>query len=305
MRLFLVVAGICMAFLFAACSQSGTQSLKKPSVITTTYALYDVAKHLGGKEIDVFMLLPIGQEVHAFEPTPRDMVKLQKASLVFYNGAGLEPWTQKLTLGVHAVDVSRYVVLQKFKEHHHAHAHHVVHSDYDPHYWLDVTNMKRVAKLMARKFAQLSPKNKKLFQKRLQDYLAMLDSVDKHYKNSLISCKKDEIFVNHNAYGYLARRYGFRVHSLLGLSPDASPDPKSVEEILKEIKNEDIKVLFYESFENNAVLAAIAKDAGVKIQTLQPLANITAQEARKGMDYQTIMLENLQKIANALECDGI
>ncbi len=304
MRIVQSVAFLLVLLFFSGCLQEENRSIKKPAVITTTYAIYDIAKHIGGREIDVSMLIPPGREVHSFEPTPRDMVRLQKASLILFNGAGLEPWTQKFDFGVRGVDVSKYVVLQKFHEKH-AHHHHSMHTDYDPHYWLDVDNMKRAAQLIARKFSELLPKKKALFQKRLHSYEKMLQRLDRAYKNSLKECKKEEIFVNHNAYAYLAKRYGFHVHSLLGLSPDAKPDPKSVEEILKEIKTEDIKVIFHESFENSAVLESIAKDAGIEVQTLQPLANITADEAKKGLGYKEIMLQNLAKIAKALECNGI
>ena len=129
--------------------------------------------------------------------------------------------------------------------------------------------------------------------------------MDRAYKKELGKCKKDELFVNHNAYGYLASKYGFDVHSLVGLSPDAEPDPKTVQKILDEIRKEGVKFIFYEPFENSAVLESIAKDAGVKTLPLQPLGNITADEAAKGLGYKEIMLENLHKIAQGLECNGL
>ena len=290
----------------AGCSHSSTVDAKKPSVVATTYAIYDAAKYIASKDLDVSMLIPPGREIHTFEPTPKDIVKLNEASLVLYNGEGLEPWMGQFEIGAKALDLSRYVTLKKAVDHHHLHSlSHSLHTDNDPHYWLDFDNMKRVAKVIAKKFGEIIPAKRELFSKRAVAYEKMLTELDKQYKKSLGSCKKKEIFVNHNAYGYLASRYGFEVHSLVGLSPDAEPNPKTVQEILKEIKKEKVKFIFYEPFENSAVLNSIAKDTGVRILLLQPLGNITADEAAQHLGYKEIMLENLHKLAEGLECDGV
>ena len=291
-------------FFFAGCSKEDT-FYDKPSVVTTTYAIYDVASYIGGRDIDVSMLIPPGREIHTFEPTPQDIIKIKNANLVLYNGAGLEPWSEKFNFGSKGVDLSRFVQLKKFEEHHHHHHSHTLHSDYDPHYWLDFDNMKRVAEVIAKRFSELEPSKKQLFMQRAKEYEKMLTHLDESYRASLKNCKKEEIFVNHNAYGYLASRYGFEVHSLVGLSPDAQPDPKTVQNLLDEIKKEEVKYIFYEPFENSAVLNSIAKDAGVKTLPLQPLGNITAKEAAKHMGYKEIMLENLHKLSKGLECNGV
>ena len=292
-----------LIFSFFGCSEEAASD-GKPSVVTTTYAIYDAAEHIAGNDIDVSMLIPPGREIHTFEPTPQDIIRLKKADLVFYNGAGLEPWSEKFGFGSKGVDLSRYVQLKKFAEHHHHHSH-ALHSDYDPHYWLDFDNMKRVAEVIATKFSELKPSKKQLFVQRAKEYGKMLSRLDQSYRNSLKKCKKEEIFVNHNAYGYLASRYGFEVHSLVGLSPDAEPDPKTVQNLLDEIRKEGVKYIFYEPFENSAVLESIAKDTAVKTLQLQPLGNITSEEADKGLGYKEIMLENLHKLSKGLECNGV
>ena len=291
-------------FFFAGCTKEAT-SHDKPSVITTTYAIFDAARYIGGNDIDISMLIPPGREIHTFEPTPQDIIKIKNANLVLYNGAGLEPWSEKFNFGSKGVDLSRYVQLKKFEKHHHHHHGHALHSDYDPHYWLDFDNMKKVAEVIAKRFSELEPSKKQFFMQRAKEYEKMLAKLDKSYRKSLRNCKKEELFVNHNAYSYLASRYGFEVHSLVGLSPDAQPDPKTVQNLLDEIKKERVRFIFYEPFENSAVLNSIAKDAGVKTLPLQPLGNITANEAKKGLGYKEIMLENLHKIARGLECNGV
>jgi len=290
---------------FVGCSQNSSEKSQKPQVVVTTFAIYDVAKSIAQDDIDVSMLIPFGKEVHSFEPTPKDIIKLKKSAYFFYNGAGLEPWAEKFADGNKGVDLSRYVDLKKATTSHHHHGD-KEHGAIDPHYWLDFENMQKIADTIAHYYAQLLPQKKELFFKRAQKYKKMLQELDKKYKRVFnTTCKKKEIFVNHNAYSYLASRYGFGVDSLVGLSPEAQPSPKVIEETIKQIRKEGVKVVFCENFENKNILESVARDTGVKMEILKPLANITADDAKKGESYQSLMLQNLKKIADALECDGV
>lgn len=286
-----------VALLFFGCSAK-EQDSTKPSVVATSYAIYDAARFIARDAIDVSMLLPPGKEVHTFYPTPQDIIKLQKADRILYSGAGLEPWVKRFEFGAKGVDLSRYVKLRKLTDNTDHHAH------YDPHYWLDFENQARVAEAIAKIFKEMLPSHAKEFAKRKEAYVAMLKQLDASYKKQLSSCKLRSIYVNHNAYGYLGARYGFEVRSVSGISPDASPSPKHIEAILRGIASEGVRVLFYEPFESSRVLDAIARDSNIGIKRLQPLANITKDELDRGMDYRQIALENLQKLARALECNG-
>ena len=294
------ILSILFATLFFLGCSSKNHEERTPIVVTSTYALYDVASFIAGEYIDVRLLLQPGMEVHSFEPTPKDVALLHKSKLFLYNGAGLEPWVERFAKGINSIDMSGFVTLQKALHHHHHHS--SSHNGFDPHYWLDITNQQKISKIIAQKLAQLDPKHKDVFMQNAQRYMEKLEALDQEYHQGLQSCKKDTIFVNHNAYSYLARRYGFKVDSLVGLSPDAKPSPKAIEEILKEIKDEKIKVIFGESFENNNVVKMIAKDSGVSFEILHPLANLTKEEAKQHQNYFSIMRQNLQKLHQAMEC---
>jgi zinc transport system substrate-binding protein len=284
---------------FSACSKDVKKN--DNTIVVSTFAIYDIVSHIAKKNFSVYMLIEPGKEIHEYEPTPKDVVRLKNASLFIYSGAGLEPWVEKFKqYPKKSLDLSKFVKLKK-ADHHHNHTH----SAYDPHYWLDFSNMKIATKVITKELIALMPTKKDIFIKNEKQYLKMLDNLDVEFKKELLACKKDTIVVNHNAYGYLAKRYGFKIESLVGLSPEAQPNPKIIQNSLKEIKSKGIKVLFSEAFENNSVLKSIAKDAKVTIDTLQPLANLTNDEAKKNLTYKDIMLQNLKKLKNALECNGI
>jgi len=135
---------------------------------------------------------------------------------------------------------------------------------------------------------------------RAQEYINRLKMLDALYKKRLSQCRLDTIVVSHNAFGYLGARYGFHVASVTGLSPDTMPDAKTMAELSDFVEQKGIKTVFYESFVSDKMADAIAHETGVRVDVLQPLANITAKEI--GADYFRLMNANLLKLHDAMEC---
>ena len=276
---------------------------KKLSIAASTFALYDMAKNLAGESAEVFMILPFGVDAHSYELTPKEMIRINKSDLVLYNGAGLEPWIEGFSFKNRALDMSKNVKLRELKGGHgHADAHHKEHHSVDPHYWQDLENMKMAVEFVTKELSMLLPSQANQYAKNRDAYIVMLQNLDVEYKKKLSSCKLDTIIVNHNAFSYLAHRYGFHVEALSTLSPEAEPSAKTMIELIKHVKEHKVGTVFFESFANDRAIKSIAKEAKVKVDMLQPLGNITADEAKANLSYEDIMRQNLQKIAQALEC---
>ena len=73
-------------------------------------------------------------------------------------------------------------------------------------------------------------------------------------------------------------------------------------ELVNDVREHNISVVFFESFVSDKAIKSIAKEAKVSVGVLQPLGNITADEAKKHLSFEDIMRENLQKISEALRC---
>lgn len=275
----------------------------KPVVALSTFSLYDIAKHIAGDTLDVFMIMPAGVDAHSFEPTPKLIVKIQESALVIYSGAGLEPWIKRFQFKSHVINMSEYVKLRELKEgaHQHTHDEHASHeSSLDPHYWLDIENMIQATQVITEAFIKILPQHKSLYYKNEASYIKMLKELDAEYKASLKSCKKETIIVNHDAFSYLAQRYGFHVEALSGLSPDAQPSAKNMAKLIEHVREYGLKTVFFESFVSDKAIKSIANEAQVKVDVLYPLGNITKQQTNA--TYEELMKSNLQKISHAMEC---
>ena len=279
---------------------------RKPLIALSTYALYDAAKNIAGESMECFCVLPEGVEVHDFEPTPKIMAKLHDSALVVYSGAGLEPWTHTFENEKNGLDMSGYMRLLDAASHHDEEEEeedgHHHESESDPHYWLDTDNMIKAASVLREKFTKLLPQNEELYRTNADAYIAKLKEIDARYREKMLTCKIDTIVVDHNAFSYLAEKYGFHVESVSGLSPDAEPSAKVMGKIIEKVQDKNITTIFFESFASDKVINAIAADTNVKVDMLQPIANITKEELQNGSTYYSLMMQNLEKIAKAREC---
>ena len=277
----------------------------KPTVSLSTFSLYDIAKHISQDSLELVIILPFGVDAHSFEPTPKLMAKILESNLVVYSGAGLEPWTESFEFKSKVIDMSKSVNLLKLgKEPDHSNHEHCNHTQgaVDPHYWLDIQNMITATNIISEEFSKLLPVKAELYRLNRDKYIRMLKSLDAKYKKSLSGCQKETIIVNHNAFSYLSKNYHFHVEALSGLSPDAQPSAKSMVRLIEHIKEHDISTIFFESFVSDKAIKSIANEAKVSVDVLQPLGNITRDEADKKLSYEDIMLDNLEKISKALVC---
>jgi len=196
LKLVFFILFIAIALVFAFISlQKAPKTSQEPTVATTTFALYDITKHIAGDTLNVINILPFGVDPHSFEPTPKLMIQLQKSAIVFYSGAGLEPWTHGFHFPHKAVNISKFVKLRKLSDEHERHHE----NGLDPHYWLDFDNMKIATKVITEELIKLLPQNKELYKSNEKSYIAMLDNLDRSYKNALNSCKNNTVIMSHNA----------------------------------------------------------------------------------------------------------
>ena len=283
-----------------------SKEASKPIVAVSTFSIYDITKHIAGESVEIVNILPFGVDAHSFEPTPKLMVALAKSKLVIYSGAGLEPWTQGFEFVSRVVDMSTRVKLRELQsdefDRHDHHDHQCAHSKIDPHYWLDINNMILATNVITLELIKILPQNRELYAKNAQKYMNMLETLDAEYKKNLSSCRIDTIITNHNAFSYLSKRYGFHVEALSGFSPDTQPSAKDITRLMKHIEKEGVSTIFFESFVSDRVMKSIANDVSVKVDVLQPLGNITADEANANKTYEDIMRVNLNKLSKALEC---
>ena len=108
--------------------------------------------------------------------------------------------------------------------------------------------------------------------------------------------------VAHEAFGYLADAYGLEQVALAGLSPEAEAAPRDLARAVELIEERGVTTVFVEPLAPPEEVETVAREAGVRVETLDPIEGLTEDEAERGKDYFSLMRANLAKLREALGC---
>lgn len=277
-------------------------------VVTTFYPVYEFTKEVMGDEGDVSLLIKAGTEPHDFEPSTKDVAKIQKADSFVYMDDNMETWVSsvKKTVG----DSSKFIkgtgdmlLLAGSEEEHeesgksHCHA-------YDPHVWLSPKRAKTVVENIRDGLIKAYPDKKETFTKNAAAYITKLEALDKSYETALSKAKQKSFVTQHAAFSYLALDYGLNQIAITGVSPETEPTAKRLAELAKYIKKYDIKYIYFEETASSKVAKTLADEAGVKTAVLNPIESLTSKQEKAGESYISIMKSNLKALQKTTSVKG-
>jgi zinc transport system substrate-binding protein len=269
------------------------------SVVASFYPLFEFALQVGASRVAVRNLVPAGAEPHDYEPTPRDVAAVNGAKVLIYNGAGFEPWIQKLLpqmpASVVKVSATEGIPLTTM-------ASGEGRGRADPHVWLDPVSAQRQVDLIAAGLAKADPAGKAFFDANAGQYRAKLAALHERIERTLAPCRRKVFVTSHVAFGYFAARYGLTQIAVAGLTPEAEPSAAKIREILRLVRQHGVRVIYYEPLVSPRVASAIAREVGARTLVLNPIEGLTDQEMRQGKHYISIMQENLRNLVQGLDC---
>jgi zinc transport system substrate-binding protein len=181
----------------------------------------------------------------------------------------------------------------------HAEEGHDDHGAFDPHTWLDPVLFAEMVTHMTEAIVTLDPENADIYNANAAALQAELVELDTIYAQTLAACELDEVITSHDAFGYVAARYGFDVHAIAGLSTQNSPSVTTLAE-LKEEAEEGIGAILLEENSIAAYGETLARETGLQTLSINPIAFIVPA----GDSYLTLMQKNLETFAAALKCNG-
>lgn len=215
------------------------------AVVATFYPLAFMAEKIGGDRVLVKTLIPGNTEVHAWEPSATDIVEMDMADIVLYNGAGLEPWFVDEILPAISkddkviVDTTSGLSLISGGEIHDEDG-----SEQDPHTWVSPHMAKMQAESVFDALVLVDPGNASLYSENWANLEDELEFLDEEYYDTLASKTKSAVFVSHAAYGYLAHRYGFEQHAIIGMAGDEEPSTSTIAYLVDLMIEHDTYVVY-------------------------------------------------------------
>jgi len=314
-----------LALLICACTFTllGCGSKNKPAgsdgrlvVVTTIFPPYDFVRAITGGKADVTMLLPPGAETHSFEPTPQDIIKIQKSNVFIHVGGETDTWVEKilesmdtskkkvitLTGCVETVEEEIVEGMQDDEAEEHADGD-SEEPEYDEHVWTSPRNAKIIVRKIAEALVEADPANADTYAKNAEAYIAKLDGLDAKFQDVVNgAARKTIVFGDRFPFRYFADAYGLKYFAAFpGCATETDASAKTVAFLINKVKAEKIPVIFHIELSNKKMAEAISEATGAKVRLLHACHNITKADFEAGKTYVDLMSANVETLKEALQ----
>lgn len=270
---------VAVAVTAAGCGGDAGASDGETEVVVGFYPLAFAAERIGGEGVEVTNVTPAGAEPHDVELSVRDVERVRSADLVLYAGGDFQPALAEAAGEAEgrAVDVLAGLELRVG----------------DPHVWLDPLRFAEVVERIGTELGVPSAARR---------FVSELDELDADYRAGLADCERRELVTGHDAFGYLAERYGLEAIPIAGVAPETEPSPRDLEEIAGLVAERGVTTVFVETLLSPEVAETVAREAGADTTVLNPLEGLTEEELERGEDYLSVMRANLEALREGLGC---
>jgi zinc transport system substrate-binding protein len=286
------------ASLLTACrSPNGSRANDTPQVIASFYPMQYLTDRIAGGRLTVGVLVPQGAQPHDYDLKPGDAAALSRTKLIVLQGAGFEPFLEKVMQNAQQADIPVVIASEGI-------ALRASHGEegMDPHTWLDPVAAAVEARNIERALEKVDPPNARAYERNLASLLSDLRGVDAAYRGALAHCAKRKIVTTHAAFGYLGAEYDFTQFAIGGIAPDAEPSAVKIKEMVDLATQEKITTIFFETLMSPQVASVVAEEVHAKTQVLDPIEGLTAEGAARGETYLSLLLQNLDHLREAMEC---
>ena len=311
---FIILIIICLFFVLIFKQENMQVESNKIQIIATLFPQYDFAKHIVGDKADVKLLLNSGVETHNYEPTPKDMLYINKSNLFLYNGEELEPWTKSIINSIDSnckiINISEGIDLIKIEdfekryingsnyniEDHNDESHHE--EIYDEHIWLNPSNAIIMIDNITKAICEIDGKNEAYYKENSENYKNEILNIDNEFKEFLKEAPRKEIAVGGEfAYAYLIEKYDLNfvsVYNNCGEGED--PSITKVKSVIDYINQKEIPVVFYEELTEGTVAKMIAEETKAKSLILYSIHNANIEKDT----YVSLFKKNIENLKEAL-----
>jgi zinc/manganese transport system substrate-binding protein len=302
----------------------------RPLVIATTPILGDLVRQVGGDEINVEVLIPLGADPHDFEPSAAQAAQLRDASLIVANGLGLEERLESALDGAQKDGVSVFDVGEQLDPlslnsadeekqpeedgHDHGHDHSAEkepaqeeahnHGAEDPHVWLDPERMATAASLVATQLAATTGLDAAPFQQRAATYADAARAAETEARALLAELPADQrkLITNHDALEYFAQRFNLEVIGTVipGGSTLAEPSAADLSDLVALIEANNVKAIFSESTVSSKLIESLAREVGSQVSVVELSTDTLGEPGSPTATYPGLIVTTARLIANGL-----
>ncbi len=327
LALFMLVAAL------AGCGkQNDTNQTDKLSIVTTIFPEYDWVREILGEKADnaeITMLLDNGVDLHSYQPTADDIVKISDCDLFIYVGGESDEWVEDalrnaanrnmkvinlLEVLGDSVKTEEIVEGMQEEEYEHEDAEEHEHEDAeeheheeeaDEHVWLSLKNAKMLVRVISKALQELDPDSKDIYAANADAYVKKLSALDAEYQAAVdAASNKTILFGDRFPFRYLVDDYGLRYYAaFVGCSAETEAGFETISFLAKRVDEWKLPCVLTIEGAQHKIAETIVRNTTAKNQrvlTMDSMQSTTSKDVKNGTTYLSVMEKNLSVLKEAL-----
>lgn len=288
----------------------------KISVVTTIFPIYDWVRQVAGdnlSNIDLTMLLDNGVDLHSYQPTAQDMMKVSNADLFIYVGGESDEWVEDVLEAAPNADIRAINLVEAMGEdikmeemvEGMEHAEEEDEEEADEHVWLSLHNAEKLVKVIADVLAEIDGEHADTYLNNAKEYEKKLSALDERYKKTISSAAFDTLlFADRFPFRYLTDDYDLKYYAAFsGCSAESEASFDTVAFLIGKLNELALPAVIRLEDGRINIADTIIRNSATKDQRiviLHSMQQITGEDVRTGISYLSVMEDNLNALREAL-----
>ncbi len=300
----LIAILLCLCLMLCGCTAQPEKphDETKLQIVCTSFPAYDFAREIAGDRAELTLLIKPGSEVHSYEPTPKDMIRIQESDLFICNGGESEQWAKTLItpelntiymMGcVDTVEESADGIYNAEDGE----------PELDEHVWTSPLNAIKISEEICNALCKLDTDNAEEYKTNFVAYKAQLMALDREFRQVIKNSGKHTlVFADRFPMRYFALEYGLDCYAAFpGCSSETEPSAKTVAYLIDRVREDKIPAVLYMEFSNQKMADVICEDTGCKKLPFYSAHSVSAEQFEQGVSYLDLMRINLNSLKEAL-----
>ena len=300
----LIAILLCLCLMLCGCTAQPEKphDETKLQIVCTSFPAYDFAREIAGDRAELTLLIKPGSEVHSYEPTPKDMIRIQESDLFICNGGESEQWAKTLITPelntiymmdcVDTVEESADGIYNAEDGE----------PELDEHVWTSPLNAIKISEEIYNALCKLDADNAEAYKTNFTAYKAQLMALDREFRQvTKNSGKHTLVFADRFPMRYFALEYGLDCYAAFpGCSSETEPSAKTVAYLIDRVREDKIPAVLYMEFSNQKMADVICEDTGCKKLPFYSAHSVSAEQFEQGVSYLDLMRINLNSLKAAL-----
>ena len=304
--------------------QNDTNQTDKVSIVTTIFPEYDWVREILGDKADnaeITMLLDNGVDLHSYQPTADDIVKISDCDLFIYVGGESDEWVEDALrnaanrnmkvinlLEVLGDSVKTEEIVEGMQEEEHEHEdaeEHEHEEEADEHVWLSLKNAKMLVRVISKALQELDPDNKDIYAANADAYVKKLSALDAEYQAAVdAASNKTILFGDRFPFRYLVDDYGLRYYAaFVGCSAETEAGFETISFLAKRVDEWKLPCVLTIEGAQHKIAETVVRNTTAKNQrvlTMDSMQSTTSKDVKNGTTYLSVMEKNLSVLKEAL-----